>query len=210
MDAIIPEGRGRADLSERNYYYHFKHNKEKKHHYQKIRADVEVNIARWQLILPGSDKKGPRGLFRRAFRRIIILLHLEDLRIEYEDFKKWHQERREAAGNVVIVADMEDQGDDPKWKGKMTLTVRPEDYHQYMDTDTWFQFPSQDNIRWYWVKNEEAFWELYGYKDGRWGPSNFNAPCMPFRRVHGNCLRNVRMGTELWCDCRLAEDFPQH
>ncbi|KAI6086044.1 hypothetical protein F4821DRAFT_139653 [Hypoxylon rubiginosum] len=209
-DAVIPGVRMMTDRIERNWYY--KSSKVKAEHKHKIdtnRRVTEPYIAHWGLFLPGADKKGKRGLFRRALHHITLFLHLEDLKVEYRDFRKWRQERREAANKVEIVVDMEDEGNAPRWKGKMSFTMDPKLYSQYTDTDTWFPFPTPDNIRWYWVKNADNEWILRAGANGRWGPSKVKQYCMPFRCMHGTIQRNVHEMEPgaAWCECRLREDF---
>ncbi|KAI4862341.1 hypothetical protein F4820DRAFT_451085 [Hypoxylon rubiginosum] len=206
-EAVIPSERRMADRNERNQYCG--EAKNQKHIIDENKRTIEPGISHWDAFVPGADKEGKRGIFRRALRRIILLLRLEDLRVEYRDYKNWRQEKREVADKVVIEADMEDQGDEPQWKGNMTFTMDPKHFYKYMDTDTWFPFPTPDNIRWYWVE-EDGQKHLYGTREERWGPHRDRDYIrMPFRSIHGLVQRNTRLKVRggVWCECRLRDDF---
>ncbi|KAI1762277.1 hypothetical protein GGR53DRAFT_468470 [Hypoxylon sp. FL1150] len=207
-EAVIPGSRMMVDRIERDWYYEGS-KALNQHLIDENNRVVESKVARWELFLPGADKKGKRGLFRRALHHITLFLHLEQLKLDYQGFQRWRQERREAADKVEIEVDMEDEGDDPRWKGKMTFTMEPKLYAQYMDTDTWFPFPTSNNIRWYWVSKGGSRWRLRGAADGRWGPSTDIRYRMPFRCIHGDIQRNVieRGNNVEWCECRLRDDF---
>lgn len=206
-DAVIPSERRAADRAERDRYY--EKAKNRKPAMDEDKKTVESGIMHWDSFLPGVDKEGNKGFFRRALRRTILLLRLEDLRVEYRDYKKWREEKREVADKIIIEADMEDQGDDPQWKGKMTFTMDADRFYQHMDTDTWFPFPTSDNIRWYWVEADGRK-HLYGTREGRWGPHrDRDYVRMPFRSIHGLVQRNTRLKVRggVWCECRLKDDF---
>ncbi|KAI1382446.1 hypothetical protein F4677DRAFT_440243 [Hypoxylon crocopeplum] len=207
-DTFIPGCRRVADSAEQIWLRGGAKDKYK-HVIEDNRRNTEPTIAYWEHYVPGADKKGKRGFFRHALHRIVLFLRLEDLKVEYRDFKKWRRERQEATSKVVIEADMEDEGNAPRWKGKMTFTMDPKLYSQYTESDTWFAFPTLDNIRWYCVKPSGRARCIRGRADGHWGPSKARTYCMPFRCVHGAIQRNViAMGENVaWCECGLRDDF---
>ncbi|KAI1774363.1 hypothetical protein F4818DRAFT_452368 [Hypoxylon cercidicola] len=207
-DAFIPGIRRAADSAERNWIYGGCKEKDK-HGIEENKRNTEPSVAYMEYFIPGADKKGKRGFFRHALHRIVLLLRLEDLKVEYRDFKKWHQERQEARSKVIIEADMEDEGNAPGWKGKMTFTMDPKLYSQYRKSDTWFPFPTQDNIRWHWVNESGRGWGLHGRADSHWGPSEDRTCCLPFRCIHGVVRRNVKQTgrNASRCVCGLKADL---
>ncbi|KAI4861467.1 hypothetical protein F4820DRAFT_451897 [Hypoxylon rubiginosum] len=70
----------------------------------------------------------------------------------YDDFKEWRRERTNRDKVWKMTAFMEDIGDKPRWKAELTFKVSAEEISRLRKSGKWFEFPSAENIKWWWVK----------------------------------------------------------
>ncbi|KAI0008483.1 hypothetical protein F4779DRAFT_641851 [Xylariaceae sp. FL0662B] len=146
----------------------------------------EELIAQMENMQPGVDKKGRSRRWRRACHRIFG--SLGDLKVRYDDFKQWRQERRDEAEMWRVRAVMEDRGDNPMWKAEMVFKIQPELYGRL--ADSWFEFPSPDNIKWLWVTDPDGYRQLRGRAAEHWGPQKRADHCLPFRQNEGGVVQS--------------------
>ncbi|KAI0190864.1 hypothetical protein F4808DRAFT_465553 [Astrocystis sublimbata] len=94
--------------------------------------------------------------FHRAMRRYAwpLLLFVRDVK----EFKRQWREFRERDKNFHLTVCMEEQGEYPRWKAKMTVTVDPAHWELMKQTGQWIDFPSPENVKWV-QAHEPGFWE---------------------------------------------------
>ncbi|KAI1505775.1 hypothetical protein F5X99DRAFT_428885 [Biscogniauxia marginata] len=178
---IIPDLRYRMDRCERHP------NGWDKAEIKSKREGVEQTIARFDRMVPGHDK-GPRKGLRRLLHNMSS--HIGDWKVEYDEFRKWRQERKEKVWKIEAV--MEDQGEDPKWQAELVFKIRPEHYAELKED--WFDFPSPNNIKWFWVTRPCGLRRMAGRADDHWGPHSEERRMLPFFQEDGRVLQNSPRG----------------
>ncbi|KAI1205522.1 uncharacterized protein F4807DRAFT_442895 [Annulohypoxylon truncatum] len=112
---------------------------------------------------------------------------------KYEEFLEWRQDRKEEKKLWKVTAIMEDTGDSPKWKGVMTFKI-PREHWAKFDKEHWFQFPSPENIKWFWVKRPDSSYDGEDFvqpSHSHWGPDLSSLDIViPFRQTRGGVVRN--------------------
>ncbi|KAI0118509.1 hypothetical protein F4776DRAFT_665941 [Hypoxylon sp. NC0597] len=96
----------------------------------------------------GTDESNTlsRSRWQRIKERLLGIL-LDD----YEAFKEWRKERKERDKVWKVTTVMEDTGDNPEWQAVMTFKITPEHWSEMENAGRWFEFPSTENIKWFWV-----------------------------------------------------------
>ncbi|KAI1084468.1 hypothetical protein F5B20DRAFT_297656 [Whalleya microplaca] len=178
--AVIPDIRWRMDRIER------RKNGLDHETIKYYRDNVENYALQVERMQPGSDKKGRCRGWRRACHRMFG--SLGDLKVGYDDFRKWRQERQDGTKLWEVRAVIEDQGEDPMWEGEIIFKIRPENYAKLKEN--WFNFPSPENIKWFWVTDPDGLRLLQGPAAEHWGPQRNSKNCLPFGRENGCVVKN--------------------
>ncbi|OTA94373.1 hypothetical protein M434DRAFT_394778 [Hypoxylon sp. CO27-5] len=111
---------------------------------------------------------------------------------EYEAFKEWRKDRKEKDKVWKVTTVMEDTGDNPKWQAVMTFKITPEHWLDMENAGQWFDFPSTENIKWFWVTGP-GYEHLCPPSLQHWGPvREFQNVTMPFYQSQDRVLRNPR------------------
>ncbi|KAI1079091.1 hypothetical protein F5B20DRAFT_178654 [Whalleya microplaca] len=137
-----------------------------------------------------------RRPWQRAFKRITRPLRW--LKDTYVDFRKWRDEQSkgEDPDYCTVVAVMEDQGENPKWNGELTLRIPPEEFAQMQDRGTWFEYPSPKNIKYFWVTDSDGLQRLAAPASNNWGPHHLQVRRIPFLQQEGRVIQNPRVTAE--------------
>ncbi|KAL7626625.1 hypothetical protein AAE478_003398 [Parahypoxylon ruwenzoriense] len=135
-------------------------------------------------------------LFRSVWQRITDRF-FGPLKREYDDFKEWRRDRKNKDKLWKVTAVMEDVGDNPRWQAEMTFKIRSEHWPELANTRQWFEFPSAENIKWFWVTRPNGYDHLSPPAAESWGPDVRPlrvVTIMPFREVYGRVIRNPQAG----------------
>ncbi|KAI1747192.1 hypothetical protein F4782DRAFT_543685 [Xylaria castorea] len=140
----------------------------------------------------------------RAIRRCAWPLQL--VAHEAKAFKKcWYEfKNRDKVWRVTAV--MEEQGENPRWQAEMTFTIQPWQYEQMLEAGQWIEFPSPEDIKWFYVTGPDDRKRLLATDQRHWGPNpNFLAASQPFGERNGRIVRHSKM-TKLSGDFHLCID----
>ncbi|KAI0452388.1 hypothetical protein F5B21DRAFT_526810 [Xylaria acuta] len=90
---------------------------------------------------------------------------------------------------------------DKLWQAEMTFTIQPRQYEQTAETGQWIEFPSPEDIKWFYVTGPEGVKRLHATDQRHWGPNpNFIAASQPFGEWNGCIVRHPKSLT-------LTRDF---
>ncbi|KAI1458715.1 hypothetical protein F4805DRAFT_111689 [Annulohypoxylon moriforme] len=113
---------------------------------------------------------------------------------EYEEFLEWRRDRKNEKKLWKFTAVMEDTGDDPKWKGEMTLKISQKHLSEFVREGRWIDFPSTENIKWFWVTRPHPGHDheyLAAPANGNWMPDPYlQEITMPFGESRQGVTRN--------------------
>ncbi|KAI1414301.1 hypothetical protein F5Y13DRAFT_197754 [Hypoxylon sp. FL1857] len=161
-----------------------------------IRAHTEAWIS--DAIRQGATDKS--NAFSRSRWRCIKERFFWRLQDEYDSFKQWRRDRKERGKLYKVTAAMEDVGDNPKWKAEMTFKISRENWVEMVNTGQWFEFPSAENIKWFWVNGVARRDVLLPRAAHHWGPDpNFlwGVVVLPFCEDQGRVIRNHQVRAPL-------------
>ncbi|KAI0448798.1 hypothetical protein F5B21DRAFT_521147 [Xylaria acuta] len=89
---------------------------------------------------------------------------------------------------------MEEHGETPRWRGEMRFTFRDGVLGDFLDLKNqgeWIDFPSGQDIKWFWVGTPSGrTWLRGGQNAQHWGPFRRAESCTPFVMVDGRIVRD--------------------
>ncbi|KAI1198498.1 hypothetical protein F5X97DRAFT_342594 [Nemania serpens] len=130
-----------------------------------------------------------RTRLHRAIRRCTWRLQL--VAHEFKAFKKCWREFKNKDKLWRVTAVMEEQGENPRWQAEMTFTFQPTQYEEMTRAGEWIEFPSPEDIKWFWVTGPEGFRRLHATDQGHWGPDpDCSAKTIPFGHRNGCIVRH--------------------
>ncbi|KAF2972838.1 hypothetical protein GQX73_g794 [Xylaria multiplex] len=132
-----------------------------------------------------------RTWLHRVVRRYTWPLQLAIL--EFKAFKKCWYEFKNKDELWRFTAVMEEQGENPRWQGEMTFTIQPRQYTQMVEAGQWIEFPSPENIKWFYAHPPGGVKKLYAKHQRHWGPnSTFLTASIPFGERDGRIVRHPK------------------
>ncbi|KAI1159108.1 hypothetical protein F5B18DRAFT_638189 [Nemania serpens] len=130
-----------------------------------------------------------RTRLHRVIRRYPYPLQL--VAHDIKAFKKCWYEFKNKDKLWRVTAVMEEQEDNSRWQGEMTFTFQPKQYEQMARAGQWIEFPSPEDIKWFWVTGPEGVKRLFATDRRHWGPNPDDSKVsMPFGERNGCIVRH--------------------
>ncbi|KAI6088277.1 hypothetical protein F4821DRAFT_234136 [Hypoxylon rubiginosum] len=139
-----------------------------------------------------------RSRWDRARDRVLVLDPLKPLKKQYDGFREWRKEMKNRDREWRMTAVMEDVGDKPRWQAEMTFKTISEDLSKLVKQGKWFEFPTPENIKWWWIMEPDGHEFFTSPSLSHWGPSRRRPEhgepqwCGPFGLVHGRVEQHPR------------------
>ncbi|TRX89330.1 hypothetical protein FHL15_009767 [Xylaria flabelliformis] len=139
--------------------------------------------------LVNKENELKRTRFHCAIRRFTWPLQL--MVHEVKAFRKCWYEFKNKDKLWRVTAVMEEQGESPRWQAEMTFSIRPTQYEQMKEAGQWFEFPSPEDIKWFYVTGPDGVKRLHATDQKHWGPNPyFLAASLPFGERNGCIVRH--------------------
>ncbi|KAI3316725.1 hypothetical protein HD806DRAFT_541935 [Xylariaceae sp. AK1471] len=176
------------------------------------RKEIEIARARAEKRVSDAIQAGcvsenstmTRTRWQQATRR--ITWPVKQLVHEIKAFKGCWREYKNKDKLWRVTAVMEEQGETPRWQGEMKFTFQPGQYEEMRKTGEWIDFPSPQDIKWFWVTTPQGLKRLHATHNVHWGPfTDPSLQSMPFAMWNGHVVRNP--GTQ---HIRAKGDFFSH
>jgi hypothetical protein len=131
-----------------------------------------------------------RTRWQRATDRITWPVRL--LAHEIKALKEFWREHKNKDKLWRVRAFMEEQGETPRWRAEMKFAFQPGQYEEMRKTGEWIDFPSPEDIKWFWVTTPEGLTRLHGVDPMHWGPqTSSDTKSMPFAMWNERVVRNL-------------------
>lgn len=137
----------------------------------------------------GKESAHNRTRLYRVIRRwtwpLLLMVH------EVKAFKKCWYEFKNKDKLWRVTAVMEEQGENPRWQAEMTFTIQPWQYDQMTEAGKWFEFPSPEDIKWFWITGPDGTKMLHANNQNHWGPTpGCLTRTQPFGEENGRIVRH--------------------
>ncbi|KAI0550730.1 hypothetical protein F4679DRAFT_202197 [Xylaria curta] len=139
--------------------------------------------------LVSEEEELKRTWFHRAIRRFTWPLQL--MAHEVKEFKKCWYEYKNKDKLWRVTAVMEEHGRKPRWQAEMTFTIQPKQFEQMEKAGQWIDFPSPEDIKWFYVTGPNGVKKLHATDQRHWGPDPNSVPTsLPFGEQNGRIVRH--------------------
>ncbi|KAJ2991770.1 hypothetical protein NUW58_g2402 [Xylaria curta] len=161
------------------------------------RADVdageeEVSDIIAEMIRAGFVSK--ENAHKRTWLRCVIRRYTWRLQLIAHDIKavkKCWDEFKNKDKLWRVTAVMEEQGENPRWQAEMTFTIQPKKYEEMEKAGQWIEFPSPEDIKWFYVTDPKGVKRLHATDHRHWGPNpSFEPATTPFGERNGRVVRH--------------------